>query len=524
MKIMREGETKIGQQSARVPFGTRLPSGSDGGQLAAVDLGSNSFHLVIARVHGDEVAILDRVRDPVRLGKGLGKDKRVSRKTRERCLASLRRFRQRLRHVPASRIRAVGTNTLRQVRDGGALLTACEEALGHPIEVISGPEEGRLIYLGVAHSLADDPGRRLVVDIGGGSTECIIGERFEALHVHSLDIGCVKLTRRFFPKGTISKEAMREARLAAEQEFQSIERTFREAGWESAAGSSGTIRATETMLRLNGWSDNGITPTGLKKLRKAVTAVDNVRELRIKGLKPERASIYPGGLAVLLAAFDRLGVESMGASSGALREGVTYDLLGRIRHEDVRERTIRIFQDRYRVDSAQAARIERLALALLSHSPRAWHLDDAADGRFLVWAARLHEIGHAVAYSRYHRHGGYLIANADMPGFSRDDQRMLAALVSSHRRKPDRRALEALPDAVRERATRLVLILRLAVLLHRSRSPVEIPPLRLEQEDGAVALTVPEDWLAAHPLTRRDLEEECRSWDALGASLTLHAG
>lgn len=341
----------------------------DRSQLAAVDLGSNSFHLVIARVHGEEVALLDREREQVQLAGGLGKHGRLGARAQERALACLRRFGQRLHAVRSARLRAVGTNTLRAASNREEFLARAEEALGRPIEVISGREEARLIYLGVAHSLPDAPGPRLVVDIGGGSTECILGERFEALEVHSLKMGCVQLTRKYFGDGTISRGALQEATLAAASEFRSIARKFRDAGWTHAVGASGTMRAAASVLRAQGWSEDGITRSGLEQLREALLGAGHVKRLKLDGLKSSRAPVFPGGLAILLALFDRMQPESLSVSSGALREGVLYDLLGRIRHEDVRERTIRNFQERQRVDRAQAARVERVALALLSHAP-----------------------------------------------------------------------------------------------------------------------------------------------------------
>jgi len=495
--------------------------GTDARQLAAVDLGSNSFHLAIARVQGDAIAMLDRVRDQVQLAKGLGKRRRLGKKAVQRALLSLQRFDQRLRNVPRERVRAVATSTLREARDADAFLEDAEAALGHPIEVIPGREEARLIYLGVAHSLADEPGPRLVVDIGGGSTEVILGERFEPLDVHSLDMGCVEMTRRFFPKGELTASAFEEAQLAAARELQSIERAFREAGWNRAVGASGTIRAVAGILEENGWSEQGITADGLKALRKAVLAAKNTARLKLKGLKPARAPVFPGGLAILTSVFDRLGIDHMARASGALREGVMYDLLGRIRHEDVRERTIRSLQSRYHVDLAQAARVERKALALLLHKPASWDLEATEDGRILAWAARLHEIGLAVSWNRYHRHSGYLIAHGDMPGFSRADQALLGAIVGCHRRKVVPGALDLRHEARPDRALHLVVLLRLAVLLHRGRSPAPLPPVRLTGDGAVLRLEASARWLQDHPLTVRDLADERGYLKALGVDFDV---
>lgn len=490
-------------------------------QLAAVDLGSNSFHLVIAREHGEEVAMLDREREQVQLASGLGPKGALSEEAQERALACLHRFGQRLRAVPEVRVRAVGTNTLRAAKRAGDFHARAEEALGHPIEVISGREEARLIYLGVSHSQAASPGNRLVVDIGGGSTECILGLGFEASSAHSLKMGCVQMSRRYFEDGAITETALEEATGAAAQEFRTIARAYRDEGWSQAIGSSGTMRAAATVLRAQGWSDGAITKSGLKKLRKALLAAGHVKKLKLEGLKNSRAPVFPGGMAIIFALFDRLKPTSLTVSSGALREGVIYDLLGRIRHEDVRERTIRTFQERYRVDKAQALRVERLALSLLSHAPQAWGLDPAEDGRFLAWAARLHEIGLTVSYGKFHRHGGYLLAHADMPGFSQDDQKMLATIVRNHRRRIDPRAFEAVPPPRRERVKHLVVLLRMAVLFCRSRNPARLPAFRLQQQGEDLRLLAPARWLAAHPLSVRDLRDEQKRLAAAGISLVL---
>ena len=488
----------------------------DGRQIAAIDLGSNSFHMVIARLRGEEVRPLDRVREPVQLARGLGKGRRLTKQARSRALRALERFSQRIRDVDPERVRCVGTSTLRSAKNSDEFLEEAEAALGHPIEVIKGREEARLIYLGVAHSLPDDPGRRLVVDIGGGSTECILGEHFEAQDVHSLNVGCVGLTKKYFADGALTREAFQAARMKAQSEFRTIERSFRESGWSQAVGASGTIRSAENILRMNGWSRNGITAAALKRLRKTMIEAGHVDELKLRGLRPDRARVFPGGVAILQALFDRLSLESLTATNGALREGVLFDLLGRIRHEDVRERTIRGFQSRYRIDVAQAARVERLSLSLLSHAPKAWGIDFTRDGRLLSWAARLHELGLAVTWSKHHRHGGYLLRHADMPGFSRDDQLHLAILVGNHRRKLVTDEFDGLDEEDFERLSCLLMVLRLANLLHRSRSPEPLPPMRLKGGSVRVRLQIPTRWADRHPLSLLDLEEERGHLKALG--------
>jgi len=486
------------------------PTGEASGSpyLAAVDLGSNSFHLLIARVVEGEPSVIDRLREPVRLAWGLDAKGRLDPKTQVAALEVLERFGQRIRHIPAERVRAVGTNSLRRAKRALKFVEEGQRALGHPIEVISGHEEARLIYLGVAHSLADDLEPRLVLDIGGGSTELILGERFEAFETHSLHMGCISFTKRYFPGGKIRKRGMEQAVLAARSELQTIERRFREVGWGKAVGASGTVRTTAEVLRANGWSAEGITREGLERLEKALRSAGRVDALALEGLKPERALVFPGGVAILKAAFEALAIETMEAATGALREGLMYDLLGRMGHEDVRERTIRIFQERHHADVRQAGRVERNALEFLRQAAPGWAVDRVEAGRFLVWAARLHEIGLSVSYGHHHAHGAYLIANSDMPGFSQGDQTLLAAIVGGHRRKVDGRLLAALPAERRLLAKRLIALLRLAVLTNRERGPHPLPPFVIEGRPEGLAVRVPATWLERHPMTGLDLEKE----------------
>jgi len=475
--------------------------------IAAVDLGSNSFHMVVARVLHGEPHVVDRLRERVVLAAGLTRDKRLTEEVQAAALACLQRFGQRLRGMQEGSVRAVGTNTLRLARNAPEFLARARRALGHPIEVISGREEGRLVYLGVAHSLAETGGRRLVVDIGGGSTECIVGERFEPLEVDSLHMGCVTWSRRFFPDGAVDRARFREAQIAAMLEFQPIARRYRELGWQTCVGSSGTILACSEVLRADGGGGEGITPKGLRRLRKALVAAGHTSKLALPGLDPERAAHFPGGVAILLAALESLGVERMHTAAGALREGLLYDLLGRIGNEDVRVRTIEAFARRYHVDAEHAARVERTALALFAQVAEAWGLR-SYERDVLAWAARLHEIGLDVAYGGYHKHGAYLVANADMPGFSREDQQLVAMLVRYHRRKLEPPSLEGLPRAGTRSALRLCVLLRLAVLLHRARTEEPLPPVRLLPGEASLEVQFPKGWLARHALTRADLAEE----------------
>ncbi len=490
-------------------------------RIGAIDLGSNSFHMIIGRVVDGEPVIIDRLREQVRLAEGLDDDARLGGDALERALDCLRRIGQRLQGVPGDRIRAVGTNTLRAAHNAGEVLARAEEALGHSVEVISGREEARLIYLGVAHSLADDYGTRLVVDIGGGSTECILGTRFEPMETHSLYMGCVSWSRRFFPDGAITRASMDEAVLAARLELKPLRRAFQESGWQEAVGASGTVRAVASTLRAAGWSHDGIDVDGLRNLRAHLVEVGHCERLQLDGLKAERAPVFAGGVAILSALFKSLRIQRMAVSSGALREGVLYDLLGRIQHEDVRERTITTFQVRFQVEREQALRVEGTALELLRRVGPVWELDAEEAERMLSWAARLHELGLAVSYAHHNRHGGYLIANSEMPGFSQDDRRVLAAIVASHRRKVRSEVFADLRGKQAHLAQRLAILLRISVVLNRGRRRPPHPPTRVDAHKKGLRLVFPAQWRKEHPLTARDLASHVAAIESLGVALKL---
>lgn len=475
--------------------------------IAAIDLGSNSFHMIIAELLDGELRMKDRLREMVRLAGGLDERGELDEASRQRALDCLQRFGQRLAGFPPGSVRAVGTNTLRKARSSDFLKQA-QQALGHPIEVISGGEEARLIYLGVAHGLPHSDDIRLVADIGGGSTEVILGRHFESLEKESLYMGCVSFSRRFFADGKISAKRMKRALIAARLEVQGIEREYRDIGWGIAVGASGTIKAVRDVVRSNGWSDEGITHASLQRLADELVAAGHIDKLSLKGLKEDRLPVICGGVAVLLALFQGLGIERMQVSDLALREGLLYDMLGRIRHEDVRERTIGMLSERYQVNTQQAGQVEQTARDLLGQLKAVWALEDEASSQLLVWAARLHELGLAIAHSQYHKHGAYLLANSDLPGFSRREQQQLALLVRAHRRKLPLSELAGLEREEAQHCLHLALILRLAVLLHRSHSDEPLPPIAVGGGEDFIRLSFPGGWLDAHPLTQADLEQE----------------
>ncbi len=499
---------------ARSPAETRaLPGTSTATRpvpdvLAAVDLGSNSFHMVVARYAHGQLVVIDRLREMVRLASGVEENGRIDKEAAARAIACLQKFGQRLRDMHARSVRVVGTNALRVARRKQAFLERAREALGHPIEIISGMEEARLIYSGVAHTMPSEPGRRLVCDIGGGSTELIIGEGLTPLELESLQMGCVSLSERFFRDGKITAKRLARARVAARLELEPVQAAFRRRGWQSAAGSSGTVRAIGEAIRELDPQAMHITPDGLERVLGYLVDQGSIRDLQLTSITDERRPVFPGGLAILAEVFDMLGIESMRMADGAMRDGLLYDMVGRFTDEDARERSVRGMQQRYHVDLAQAERVEATLLDFLSQARPTWKLDDPLVELMLKWAARLHEIGLDVSHNGYHRHGAYLLENADMPGFPREEQRLLARLVGGHRRKLSLEGLEELVPPWDRDAIFLIVLLRLAVLLHRGRSSVALPDIELTPRPRTLELKFPGRWLKDHPLTAADLQQE----------------
>jgi exopolyphosphatase / guanosine-5'-triphosphate,3'-diphosphate pyrophosphatase len=489
--------------------------------LAAVDLGSNSFHMVVARYSHGQLVIIDRLREMVRLAAGVEENGRIDKEVAGRALACLERFGQRLRDMRADSVRVVGTNALRVAHRKQAFLERAREALGHPIEIISGMEEARLIYSGVAHTMPSEPGRRFVVDIGGGSTELIIGEGLTPLELESLQMGCVSLSERFFRDGKISAKRVDRARVAARLELEPVQAAFRRRGWERCAGSSGTVRAIGEAIRELDPQQQLITTAGLEQILKYIVEAGHVRELRLASITEDRRPVFPGGTVILAAIFDVLGLEKIQIAEGAMREGLLYDMVGRFNDEDARERTVRAMQQRYHVDPTQAERVEATVLDFLEQTREAWRLSDPLADLSLKWAAQLHEIGLDVSHSGYHRHGAYLLENGDMPGFPRGEQRLLARLVGSHRRKF---AIETLDDLIPpwdRSALYLIVLLRMAVLLHRGRSASALPTITLTPSFRSLEIEFPGKWLKEHPLTTADLQQETEQLAATGFRLRV---
>src|ERR1700685_4179417 len=476
--------------------------------LAAVDLGSNSFHMVVARYSHGQLVILDRLREMVRLAAGMGDSGRLDDTATERALRCLERFGQRLRAMRADSVRVVGTNALRRAKRKRWFLEHARAALGHPIEIISGLEEARLIYSGVAHTSPMSPDKRLVIDIGGGSTEVVIGEGFDPFLLESLSVGCVGLSASFFDDGRISAKRLERARTAVRLELEPVQEAYRKMGWLQVFGSSGTVRVISDVLhRLNPDSPH-VTLDNLNALAERVIAAGHVDELDREDGDAERAPVFPAGLAILLEIVENFAIDRVRVAEGAMREGLLYDLMGRFTDEDARVPSVRGTELRYHVDGVQADRVEATAIALLEQVESEWGLEDPLAESVLRWAARLHESGLDIAHSKYQRHGAYLLQHADMPGFPRKEQLLLSALVGGHRKQLSFESLEDLLPPWDRLAEFLMVVLRLAVLLHRGRSPQPLPEVQLKVKGRTVNIVLPQAWMQEHPLTLEELEQE----------------
>ncbi|WP_274571141.1 exopolyphosphatase [Neisseria leonii] len=493
--------------------------------LASVDLGSNSFRLQICQNLNGQPQVVDSIKEMVRLAAGLDEQKNLDEASQQRALACLSQFGERLRGFSPDQVRAVATNTFRVAQNIGSFLPKAEAALGFPIEIVAGREEARLIYTGVVHTLPPNGRNMLVVDIGGGSTEFIIGSQLQPLHTESLPLGCVTYSLAFFRHNKIQTQDFQTAITAARAEIQRISKMYKRTGWEFAVGTSGSAKAIRDVLAAEaGNLEESITYAGMKKLAGRIAAAGSTKKARLEGLKAERTEVFAGGLAVMMAVFEELEVESMIITDAALRDGVFYDLIGRQLNEDLREQTVAQFQKRYHVSLSQAQRVgetARLFFDSLSRNADAptrqyWH-------HYIRWAAALHEIGTDIAYTAYHKHTAYILEQADMPGFSRKDQQLLSILTLGQRGDV-RKLLEPVGG---NRLMWLALFsLRLAVLFCRARLPLSLPAdtrLHYEAKDANLVLQISGRWLEENPLTAGALAQEIGLWDKIGTRFVISA-
>ncbi len=489
-------------------------------QLAALDLGSNSFHLIVAQNHGGRIQVLDRLKEMVRLAAGLDADNLLSRDAMDRGLDCLQRFAQRMEHLGPSQVRVVGTNTLRKARNGWEFISRAEKAIGYPIEIISGREEARLIYQGVCYAMGPAAERRLVIDIGGGSTELVVGHGYESQLMDSLYMGCVSMSEAFFADGELKGQRFAAAELAARQELEPVVALYRRHGWQQVVGTSGTINAIHDVAVAMGTA-RGVTAAALNDISKAMLDAKSIDNVKLAGLPDDRKPVFPGGVAILRAIFESLGIDALTVSSGALREGLLQDLVGRGAGGDVRERSVADLARRYHVDESHAANVGETALSLLTQVASDWGLEAEESARLLRWGAALHEIGMDVSHSQYHKHGHYLLQNIELSGFSQREKLRVALLVRAHRRKFPASEFNVITSKERDRLIRLAVMLRLAVVLRRSRTGAVLPSIQLRADSTSLVVAFPEGWLDAHPLTQLDLQQEADFLEELPIDLRI---
>ena len=483
--------------------------------LGAVDLGSNSFRVEIGKVEDGRIITQSYWKETVRLAAGFDKNGAITPEMQERALAALSRFKEKLAGLPPAQVRAVGTQALRIAKNSEEFLKKAEEALGYPIDILSGHEEARLVFKGCAHTLPPSDKRRLVVDIGGASTEFVIGRGLEAQRYESFRIGCVNTSIRFFHNGVFTEEKLNKAVVACSAEIAEAAERFGCKQFDEAYGSAGTFGAVADICTAQGWSDGEVRPEHLAKVREMLLKAGDTDHIRFPGLKPERKEVIAGGLSVLTAVFKTLGVKSMRTAAGALRVGLLYEQLGIVQDRDTRDVSVEALMKSSGVNAEHAARVADLTINLLRlFAPSS----EVPDIKRIRWAALLHEAGTFVSTSRYHRHGAYIVENADMPGFTRTDQQLMAQFVLAQRGGLGK----VEPMLKNDLRARQVLAMRLAVLFAHARRPVKLPMMSLTKNDG-MTLSIEQAWLDEYPLTAYLLQQECELWTKFGRRITLKA-
>ena len=489
--------------------------------IAAIDLGSNSFHMVIAKQSHGELRIIETLGEKVQLAAGIDDRGKLTKEAQQRALDCLDRFRQRIRLFETSQVQIVGTNALRVAKNRKQFIAKAQEVIGFPIEVISGREEARLIYLGVSHSMADDEGNRLVIDIGGGSTEFVIGERFEPILLESLHMGCISYRDRYFNSETLSKNQFEKAQLEASRELINIKKPYCEKGWIDCVGSSGSVKAVSNALIFTGLSEGEITLPALKALKKQLLSLGSVSKLQNFGIKADRASTFSAGFAILYAAFKVLNIEQMSYNSGALREGLLYDIVGRNTHEDVRARTIVSLQQRYHIDVAQSERVEATVQHAFEQVAEKWKLLSDENQNLLHWAARIYELGFAISHSQYHKHGAYLLHHSDLPGFTNRIKTLLAMIIRLHRRRFTIEVLNELEKNDAKTMLRLCILFRLAIILTANRISKETEFVLRASGPKHLSIEMGADWESEYPLTMASLLDEKAQLARIGITLDV---
>ncbi|CAM4282982.1 guanosine-5'-triphosphate,3'-diphosphate diphosphatase [Pseudoalteromonas byunsanensis] len=490
--------------------------------FAVIDLGSNSFHMLIARHVACGVHTIGRVKRKVRLAAGLDKNNVLSEDAMQRGWECLALFAERLQDIPKENISIVATATLRLAKNADQFRVRAEQILNHKINVISGELEAKTIYKGVAHTSACQ-GRQLVIDIGGASTEVVIGKGFDALLYKSLNMGCVTFLEQYFSDGLLSSENFNRAITSAKKVILPIQKDFVALGWELAIGASGTVQAIQEILAADGQTDL-LTLEKLQDIQIQAIACQTITELDLAGLSEERRLVFVSGLAILIALFESLHIEQMGLAGGALREGVLYSMIPQLHNSDICKRTLDSFMDRYHVDKRQASYVAELALSLAKQLADKWQLDLEVTKKILCAVACVHEIGLIVDYKQYHKHSAYILNHTGMPGYSKIEKQMIVALTASHRADLNLKTFENLGTHAKT-TERLSRIVRLAVILSMRRQDDMVPPVTITADDKEqLTLGFEADWLANHPLMESELEQEAQYQHKVDWNIQIERG
>lgn len=489
--------------------------------LATVDLGSNSFRLQICQYQNNRIQVVDSIKEMVRLAAGLDEHKMLDQASQQRALACLAKFGERLRGFKPEQVRAVATNTFRVAKNISQFLPLAEKKLGFPIDIIAGREEARLIYNGVVHTLPPKGENMLVIDIGGGSTEFVIGHALHPSITESLNMGCVTYSIRFFQRGKINQKNFQHAFDTARTEIQRISAALKKIGWKIAIGTSGSARAIRDVINATDSTTDVITATQMQKIAQNIIDAGSTKKAKLAGLKSDRIEVFTGGLVIMMAAFTELGITEMMVTDAALRDGVLYDMVGRQLGDDMRHQTIADFQQRYHVDQLQAQRVAELADTIFTHLTTEYPMHQLSTWRqYLHWGALVHEIGLDIAHTAYHKHAAYILEHADMPGFSRKEQKILATLVLGHRGD-----LRKMTTYVHDPLLWLaILALRLAALLCRPRQSIALPDnsrLHYDTENKQLVIQLSPQWLQHNPLTASALSQESALWQKTGQKLRI---
>lgn len=483
--------------------------------FAAIDLGSNSFHMIICRLNKDTVETVDRVKDMIQIASGM-KNGALAEDAQARALDCLSRFADRLRGIPATQVRAVGTKSLRSAKNAREFIAAAEQALGHPIAIISGFEEARLVYKGLSHGVGSDDGQRLVIDIGGASTEYIIGRGADPILLESLNLGCVAFSDKYELKTAISGAKMHRAYLGACAEIEQIRHSYLRKGWDQAYGTSGTMKAIAELLA----DKDGGALIRADSLRSLSADVIEDADTALQSLPKLRRDVLPAGIAILRATFDELKLDKIHVADATLKDGLIYDTIGRLNAADARFSAVSKLQSQYHVDEDQGARVAQTTLHLW-HQLQTPTLPGLSRTKILTWAAQLHEVGLGISHSGYHNHGYYILRHSDLAGFGRYEQLTLACLVRAHRKKLSSDRFDGLDKHARAALLPMILCLRVAVILHRRREDVsELPTLKQHGNDEYV-LRFPRDWLKQSPLAEAGFDKEISHLAGAGIQLRI---